>query len=559
MALNLSVQKASNEASENDRAVRLTIARKISLAVIAIVIVCISTMALVTSANLQRGFVAYLNEIQAQDLDALSELLAARYRKEGNFDWLRNQRRALRAVLDQMQTQIQAEPARHPRRNRPPGEGRTHPRAGYGGRASEAENGIAPREDDAAPVQRTDEPQDQRAAERPGQRADGPPSQRADDPPADGPPGARDPMGFAARLSIIDADGRSLIGPPDFPPGIERAIVVDGKTVARMRLTPLRQASGANASAGGFLREQMHQILWLSAAIIVLSTLAAVWLARHLLRPVAALRSVTERLARGQFDARAPVLSRDELAELALHVNAMAAALEASEQQRRKMLADLSHELRTPLTVIRGEIEALLDGIRTADPRALESLHVEVLRLNRLVDDLHQLTLADAGDLHFHWQTLDLNALLVALLERFQARATDAGLSLSWTLPAQSTMVKADHDRLTQVFINLLENSLRYTDRGGRIVVTLAQEAAHAQLSIEDSAPGVPPEAHAQLFERLYRVDHARTRERGGSGLGLAICKALLEAHGAHVCSAPSTLGGIKITIRFPLLNGKES
>lgn len=516
---------------------RLTIARKIALAVTAIVILCVGTMAWVTSLNLQRGFVAYLNEMQTQDLDQLRELLEARYRREGNFEWLRRQPQALKSVLDEMQPRVLFE---------------------ADGRGGQRPAPAPARDDDArsAPV----DPAPDGNAEDPVAYGVRPPPPRDGRPPrphasdrAPPPPSQRDPMGFASRISIVDAQGRTLIGPRDFPPGIERDIKVDGQVVGRMRLLPLRQASGVDASATGFLREQLQAILLLSCGLIALAVLAAVWLARHLLRPVAALRDVTAQLARGQFEARAPLLSRDELAELALHVNAMAQALQESERQRRSMLADISHELRTPLTVIRGEIEALLDGIRKADAHALESLHAEVLRLNKLVDDLYQLTLADAGDLQYQWQRIDLVELLLPVLERYRPRAHKAGLELSWRLPSAPLMMEGDAGRLTQVAVNLLENSVRYTDGGGRIVVSLARHGRHADLSVEDSAPGVPDGAHASIFERLYRVDGARTRERGGSGLGLAICRVLVEAHGGSIVALASRLGGVHIGMRLPL------
>ncbi|OEZ60574.1 ATP-binding protein [Duganella sp. HH105] len=497
---------------------RLTIARKIALAVIAIVILCVGTMAWVASSNLKRGFVAYLNELQVQDFDQLRELLEERYRTEGNFDWLRGQPRALGELLNRITPRSQVfEPdgdARRPHRGRRPPPPHPGPRR-----------------------------------EPPPPEADQPPADR----PAEPPPRRNDPMDFAQRISITDAQGRKLIGPPDIQVGAERAIKVDGVVVGHMRLMPLRETGGADASATVFLREQLQSILLMSAVLIALAILAAIWLARHLLRPVAALRDVTARLALGELSARAPLLSRDEVAELALHVNAMAEALEESERQRRKMLADVSHELRTPLTVIRGEIEALLDGIRQADANALQSLHAEVLRLNKLVDDLHQLTMADAGDLHYHWHELNLGELLRPTLERYQPRAQKCGLDLSWSLPSAPVVLQGDAGRLQQVVTNLLENSLRYTDKGGQIVVALSSAGGHAEIVVEDSAPGVPSEVLGSIFERLYRVDGARTRERGGSGLGLAICKALVEAHGGSICAAPSVLGGVKMVVRLPL------
>lgn len=502
---------------------RLTIARKLALAITAIVLLCLGTMAWVTSVSLQRGFVSYLNQLQTQDLDQLRVLLEQRYRREGNFEWLRGRPRVLGDLVAQMQPQLQADADDgRPPRGRP--EGRRGPL----------------REDDRRGPPREDEP---RGYGRPP-----PPAPRADPP-----PNRHDPVGFLSRISIVDADGRTLIGPPDFPPGIERDIKVDGQVVGRMRLLPLRQAGGSDASAAGFLRDQLRNIVLLACALLGLAILAAIWLARHLLRPVAALRDVTAQLARGEFAARAPLLSRDELAELALHVNAMAEALQASEQQRRQQLADVSHELRTPLSVIRGEIEALQDGIRQADAQALASLHTEVLRLNQLVDDLHQLTMADAGDLQYDWQVVELAPLLQPLLARYQQRACEHGLDLSWQLAPQPLRVRADAGRLTQVLVNLLENSLRYTDSGGQIVLTLQPVGTQAEITLEDSAPGVPAGAHTQLFERLYRVDAARTRERGGSGLGLAICRALVLAHGGSISASASVLGGVRVQLRLPL------
>ncbi|MBJ7313229.1 ATP-binding protein [Rugamonas sp. CCM 8940] len=585
---------------------RLTIARKIALAVTALVILCVGTMAWVTSSNLQRGFVAYLNELQTQDLDQLRQLLEDRYRLEGSFDWLRRQPRAFKSVLDQMKPRILAEVEERggppPRATPPPGEAaagapdrargqdpdelvgadgdageagdageqtgrRPPPRARYGMRPPPRPdeppprlNETLPRLDEASPRLNETAPRGQEAPSRreeasPRRDQAAPPAE--DDEPqgrrAEGRPPRHDPIGFASRISIVDAEGRVVIGPPDFPPGIERDIKVDGRVVGRMRLMPLRQASGSDPSATVFLRGQLQTILLLAVALIALALLAAIWLARHLLRPVAELHKVTAKLAQGQFSARAPLVSRDELADLARDVNAMAEALERSEGQRRRMLADISHELRTPLTVLRGEIEAQIDGIRLADNAALESLHGEVLRLGQLLDDLQQLALADAGELHYQWRTLDLAALLTPLLERYQGRAAKAGLRLEWTTPAAPLALTGDGGRLTQVLANLLENSLRYTDAGGRIVLALTRDGAWAELSIADSAPGVPVGAHASIFERLYRVDTVRTRGRGGSGLGLAICKVLLEAHGGNIVALPSALGGLNIVLRLPL------
>lgn len=548
--------------------IRLTIARKIALAVALIVMLCIGTMAWLTNANLQRGFIAYLNEMQAQDLDQVSQLLAERYRREGGFEWLRHRPRAMKDVLDQMAPQLRMEPDAPANRRRRDGEGGAE--RGPGGYGPPDRPGWRDGPRDGPRNGPRDGPpgdMDGRGPPRDGERGAYGPPRRQDDlrPPrrdeGQRPPRPReiqDPMAFAARLTVKDEHGVSIMGPPDPPPGIERPIMVDGRQVGTVQLLLLRQAGGQSATAANFLRTQTRDILLLSGGLLLAALALAAGLARHMLRPVVALHGVTARLARGELAARAPVLSRDELGELALHVNAMAQELERNETQRRQMLADVSHELRTPLTVIRGEIEALIDGVRKADQRALESLHGEVLRLAKLVDDLHQLALADTGDLHFEMHALELQAMLLPLAERYRARAAAAGLALRWELPPQAVTVQGDARRLEQVVVNLLENSIRYTDRGG--VIVLALRVRHdgrqdqAEITVDDSAPGVPAGAHARLFERLYRVDQARTRERGGSGLGLAICKALVEAHGGAIAALPSEHGGIRVRITLPLL-----
>lgn len=481
---------------------RLTIARKIALAVIGTVVLSIGTMAWVVSQNLQRGFIAYLNEAESRDLDDVADLMARHYRQTGSLDDLRHNPRAVGELLAGGQAKDQVEPER-------------------------------PR------------PRPQRDPSRPG-----PPVRNSDRPPP------QEPFGFGRRLSMLDETGEPLFGPHDAPTGLTRTVTVDGRAVGIVRLAPLRQIVNANAS--GFLRGQIRDLLWLALVLIGFSALLAVWLARQLLRPVASLRGVTQRIAQGQLEARAPVINRDELGELAQHVNAMAESLQRNEQQRRRMLADVSHELRTPLSVIRGELEALIDGIRTASPAALESLHAEVLHLNKLIDDLHQLALADTGDLHYATQRVNLAALLQTAIERYRPRAEKAGLTLLAAISKTPVNIEADAGRIGQVVANLIENSVRYTDTGGTVAVALSAEGGDAVLIIEDSAPGVPAGAHERLFERLYRVDEARSRERGGSGLGLSICRAFISAHRGDIRATRSALGGVKITVRLPLAPSSE-
>jgi two-component system sensor histidine kinase BaeS len=503
--------------------IRLTITRKIACAVVGMVVLSVGTMVWLTSQNLQSGFINYLNASQVRDLEELRDLLAGSYREQGTLAWLRDDPRAMRELKEGRRPPPLTGPVR-----RPP--------SGYG----------RPQIDNRPPPPRNAGPDDRRPL-----REFGPPdSDRPPPPDDDRPPpqmrqaGPPDPYGFGPRLSIFDERGQPLLGPPNPPAGTVRMIEVDGRVVGKLVLAPLRGI--ASATDQRFVREQIRDMLLMALALVILSAMLAILLARHLLRPVAALREVAGHIAQGKLDARAPVIGHDELAELARHVNEMAQSLEASEQQRRKMLADVSHELRTPLAVIRGEIEAMQDGVRRADPTSLASLHEEVLRLNKLIDDLHQLALADAGGLHVELRHIELDELVQSLVNRYRTRMEAAGLSISAKLaPAK---VLGDPNRLAQIIANLLENSLRYTDKGGTIAISLAVRD-RVELCIEDSAPGVPDGTHERLFERLYRADAARSRARGGSGLGLSICKALVEAQGGSIRALPSALGGVKMLI----------
>lgn len=496
---------------------RLYIAGKIAVGIISVVLLSVGTMAWIGSQNLKNGFITYLQELESHDLDALSQLLAADYRQNGNFNRFESNRRALRDMVDKIRPPPPASEG-----DLPPAQD-VRPRPEY------------PRPERNAPRHRQEQREGIREADAPRR------------------PPPIDPTGFGQRLSLIDQDGHALVGTPDGAVGHAQDIVVDKHIVGSLKLAPLR--SLANSNGSGFVRGQIRQTIWLAAGLAIFSILFSIWLARHLLRPVVSLRSVTKRIAQGQFDARATVVSRDELGDLAVQINSMAQALQHNDAQRRKILSNVSHELRTPLTVIRGEIEAMLDGIRDINAKGLKSLQEEVLRLNKLIDDIHQINLADSGDLSYQLERIDLNQLLQETAERYRPAIEKASLRLLLQLAPSPLYVNADPDRLSQVIVNLLENSIRYTDASGCIQCSLKRVGPLLEMCIEDSAPGAPQGTHTRLFERLYRIDHARSRAHGGSGLGLAICKALVETQHGKIEALPSSLGGIKMLIRLPAVS----
>lgn len=353
------------------------------------------------------------------------------------------------------------------------------------------------------------------------------------------------------RISLIDESGQPVFGPLRRAQNNLAMVVESAGAQIGQVLAPVPEFAFEKNTAD-FIRTQLQHILILALLLIALAMIVAIWLGKHLVRPIAGLRQVTQQIASGQLQARAAIVNQDELGDLAQHVNAMAMNLENQERKRKKMIADLSHELRTPLTVMRAEVEAMIDGVRPMNVDAAHSLEAEIAHLNKLVDDLHQLALADAGDLHFHFARIDVGDLLRQIADRFAARFQKAQLHLQLDLPTHSLNLNADSGRLTQVLENLLENSLRYTDAPGTVALRLRQQAGLILIEQEDSAPGLESGEYAQLFERLYRKDSARSRAKGGSGLGLAICRSLVQAHRGEIHASASALGGVKITIALP-------
>lgn len=219
---------------------------------------------------------------------------------------------------------------------------------------------------------------------------------------------------------------------------------------------------------------------------------------------------------------------------------------------RRDFMADISHELRTPLAVLRGELEAIQDGVRKFTPETVASLQAEVGTLTKLVDDLHQLSMSDEGALAYQKAPVDLIPLLEVAGGAFRERFASRGLKLQFSLP-DSITVFGDRDRLMQLFNNLLENSLRYTDSGGSLQISAGQRDKTVRLTFADSAPGVSDDQLQKLFERFYRTEGSRNRASGGSGLGLAICLNIVEAHNGRIIAAHSPFGGVSITVELPL------
>jgi two-component system sensor histidine kinase BaeS len=380
--------------------------------------------------------------------------------------------------------------------------------------------------------------------------------------PAPGDTGTWPALTIDWRLMLFDADGKLLIQPPpwfestDPEKATRLPIQVDGKVVGYLgygqRLDVLQSLESITA------RQQSLRFgviaIGMLFSVLLTAALISSWLARRL----RLLGAGAGALARGDYGTRLAVQGHDEVAQLANDFNHLAEALEAAQRGRQQWIADIAHELRTPLTTLRAEIEAVQDGVRPLTQASIASVGQEVHRLTRLVDDLRLLSLSDLGALTYRKAELDLAETIAETLAAGSATLQEAGISVEQQMQPD-VMVEADPDRLAQVFGNLLQNTVRYTDAPGRLRVRLAVEGGEACIDWEDSSPGVSDEDLGRLTERLYRVDASRSSASGGTGLGLAIVLAIVSGHGGRMQADHSALGGLHWRIWLPLADHRQA
>jgi two-component system sensor histidine kinase BaeS len=360
----------------------------------------------------------------------------------------------------------------------------------------------------------------------------------------------------AGRLRVLDANRIQVVGPPSTRENdgkeIFRPILHENDTVGWLGFLPGKMIADDLELA--FVRQQTQANILIMALALGITVVASFLLARQILRPVRRIAAGAKSLAAGQYGTQIPASGRDELGRLAADFNLLARTLKRNEEARRQWMADISHELRTPLAILRSEIEALQDGVREVSPDCLRSLHAEVMGLGKLVDDLYGLSVYDLGAMNYRMEPLNPAEILEEAVNGCRSRFEGKNLELRFSGTRKPLFVSGDARRLRQLFLNLLENSYRYTDSGGFCEITVQTGGTAALIDFQDTAPAVPEEDLDKLFERLYRVDRSRSRELGGAGLGLAICKNIAEAHGGCIRARLSNHGGLWIRVELPLL-----
>lgn len=469
----------------------MRIQNKLFLTLLVTSIIAVAILVILIQWSVGRGMVDYINKREANKIQPLISDLATQYGQYNNWQWLQSNPGALRQIM--------------------------------------FENLLVRRNDD-----RCDDDEDCDDLKRP-----------------DFPSEILHPKKHHVDIAIIDRDNTTVVAIHARAKYRTRiAIDWQGNTVGWVSI-PQRQKISEGFELL-FIEQQQHTFWFMSLVVIVLAGIIGFPLARHFVKPIEQLTKGTNQLTQGQYTLQLPVKRNDELGLLARDFNELARTLAHNESSRKRWIADISHELRTPLAILSGEIEAILDGVRSLSKERIYSMKEEVDHLNKLVNDLYELTKADIGGLSYRKVELDLVELVQSKLNAYQPLFNEHKLSVHFDT-TRPTILWADSTRINQLLDNLLTNADRYTNQGGQIHISISQDKHTITLLMEDSAPGVPDEALTQLFDYLYRTEQSRNRESGGSGLGLAICKRIVEGHGGTMLAKHSDLGGVAIYVQFPL------
>lgn len=302
-----------------------------------------------------------------------------------------------------------------------------------------------------------------------------------------------------------------------------------------------------------FILSSNIAIIGSSFIAAILAVLLSIWITKKMTKPLKTLVTGTKQIARGESWEPVTITTRDEWQELGEAFNDMSLQLKKNEEVRQALVADVAHELRTPLTILQGELESIQEGVIEPSEEVILNLTDEVYRLKRLVNDLQQLSLAEAGKLPLHKQPLDMKILIQRICDNFRWLADEKEITLRYDRIPDENCLNIDPDRITQVVVNLVGNALRHTPSQGLVEISAEEKDQSFVLHVSDNGPGIPEDALPYIFDRFYKRDPSRSRSEGGTGLGLSIAKGFVEAHGGTI-SVESKIGkGTSFTVTLPI------
>lgn len=357
-----------------------------------------------------------------------------------------------------------------------------------------------------------------------------------------------DRLGLSSRLSLYDAKRQFVVGEPTQEQISYRPILVNNQVVGYLGLKPVLNQD--DAISINFFSKQKRYLLLVYGLSFFASLIASLLLATYFKKPIQRLLNGTRELTKGNYQHQVKVNRNDELGDLSNELNQLAVILDQHETSRRQWVADTSHELKTPLAVLQAQIEAMQDGIRKPTPEHFASMLRQVNSLKKLTQDLADLAQAEAQQLQCYFAEMNPWDAVLQEIENFKPKFEQAGLSV--TAEGQGTVLQLDIDRFKQIMVNLLGNSIRYTETGGAVHVHTEQDAAQWTVYVDDSPFGLTDEQLSCLGERFYRVDDSRTRATGGTGLGLALSVKMAKAMGGELSFEHSPLGGLRCKLTFP-------
>jgi two-component system OmpR family sensor kinase/two-component system sensor histidine kinase BaeS len=365
--------------------------------------------------------------------------------------------------------------------------------------------------------------------------------------------------GSSLSFALVDLDAGYIYGalPDADADSVDRvAVMIDGQVMAYLEVV--------FRSSGGLSRRWLgvvgplgvdELILLVTSVGGVIGVLSGILISRWLTSPLDDLATAAADIGAGQLDRRVRVVGTEEVQSLARSFNQMVTQLERAEKLRRNLVGDVAHELRTPITALQANLYAILDDAYPMTKAEITGLYEQTRMLSRLVDDLHELSLAEAGQLTLDRKPVNLNATLEDFVAPFRSVAENKQIRFQLNLSPGLPPVTIDEERINQVLHNLFSNALRHTQAGGEISISVARNGAGLCVAVRDTGEGIPAEHLPNVFERFYRADFARSRQAGGSGLGLAIAKAIVEAHGGQVEVVSTGIAGegTTFTVHLPL------
>ena len=304
-----------------------------------------------------------------------------------------------------------------------------------------------------------------------------------------------------------------------------------------------------------FVKNINGMLIKIGLLMIVAAIFLTFPIANYFTKLINKITLATKKIAAGDYSVRVLDNRHDELGTLVRNFNLLAQTLQSNASSQRKIITDVAHELRTPIAVMAAQIEAIQDGIHKADKGTMELLHRQIVALTNLINDLHDLSESDLGSLKYQMSEFDIHELINHSFEGFKLKFLEKNINLSLFSNTQSCLFFGDISRINQLISNILNNSFQYTDEGGNTQINFECQKHEVVIKVSDSSPGLTTPQLLKIFERWYRTEKSRNKERGGSGLGLAICKEIVIAHNGEIFACQSELGGISIVIKLPRKN----